>query len=165
MMQRCRESSWLPSSNGRTHLIPFLIFDRAFRQTDWSHPGPENQKTSGGAFMGGCAVAVSTAGRECCRLPCSLLRRFAPSCRVFAAAGARPVIPHPREQSLFCDHPKDVILRPATLQHSTARYFTGRRIYSRPSDPSFRSTTSSPGFDLTQRRRGKPRLSLRLCVI
>src|SRR3954451_13068094 len=49
-----------------------------------------------------------------------------------------------REQSLFRDHPKDVILRPVTLQHSTARYFTGRRIYSRPSDPSFRSTTLHP---------------------
>src|SRR4051794_25962313 len=49
-----------------------------------------------------------------------------------------------REQSLFRDHPKDVILRPVTLQHSTARYFTGRRIYSPPSDPSFRSTTLHP---------------------
>src|SRR4051794_4412620 len=60
------------------------------------------------------------------------------------------LIPHPREQSLFRDHPKDVTLRPVMLQHSTARHFTGRRIYSRPSDPSFRSTTPHPDLVLAR---------------
>src|SRR3954466_8346400 len=41
-------------------------------------------------------------------------------------------------------YPYYFLFRPVTLQHSTARYFTGRRIYSRPSDPSFLITTLHP---------------------